>query len=533
MAYEGIEADIRIGRGGLMTDMNPSDIPDTHLIRAKNIDIQDGIIQKDFGSRKWNMNALSSGIIALKDWFPSESVQRFISVTRAGKVYKHPDSETNTEITASGSAPTSLLITPQIQPQIVTGGNESPGDARKFFIFTGNSPVQVVSGDASIRTDISGPTADWTAGTHPRGGVVHRSRLWAFLDHRVYASDDDDHEQFASGGLQFPVYPGEGERLVSATVYKGKLFLFKMPFGVYMLVDDDVSSSNWYFTKLSDEVGGTGPDAQITALDDFLIANSTGTVTSYQAVQQLGEVESGDIFSLLKCENYVRQIISADGTDERRAVFYAEKKIAYFAARSAGGLRNDRIFKIDLSTQRPQLIIIEKDQPNCFALRQVLNKKKPFYGAENGFIYEMDRQDRNVGGSTAYEMDFQTPHLNFGYIDPKLASIDKLFDFLQIEFIPTGRFDAVIDYYIDGMYVETITVELAAGPVLDDFELDTDRLTANSARYITKKLCGSGKTISFRFRNGELNENLKITGLKALFRPAGNNNKGPNSGRAT
>lgn len=533
MAYEGFEGDIRIGRGGLMTDINPADIPDTHLIRAKNIDIQDGIIQKDFGSRKWNNSALPSGIIALMDWFPSEHLQRFISVTRAGKVYKHPDPETNTEITASGSAPSNLIITPQIQTQIVTGGNEAPGEARKFFIFTGNSPVQVVSGDASVRTDIANPAADWSAGTHPRGGVVHRNRLWAFLDHRIWASDDDDHEQFTSGGLQFAVYPGEGERLVSATVFKGRLFLFKVPFGVYMLVDDDVSSSNWYFQKLSDEVGGTGPDAQITALDDFLIANSTGTVTSYQAVQQLGEVESGDIFSILKTENYVRQIISAAGVEERRAVFYAEKKIAYFAARSAGGLKNDRIFKIDLSRQRPELLIIEKDQPNCFALRRISNKKKPFYGADDGYIYEMDRADRNVGGATAYEMDFQTPHLNFGHIDPKLAAIDKIFDFIQVEFIPTGRFSVSLDYYIDGMYVETLTVPLHAGPVLDDFELDTDRLTANAPRTITRKLCGSGKTISVRIRNGELNQNIKITGLKALFRPAGNINKGPNSGRAS
>src|SRR5688572_17807048 len=125
-----------------MVDANPEDIPDTHLIRAKNIDIQDGYIQKDFGSRRWNSAVLPSGIIGLLDWFPSEHLQRFIALTRAGKVYKFPDAETATEITATGLAPASLVVTPQIQPMMTTGGQESLLSNRKIFIFTGNSPIQ-------------------------------------------------------------------------------------------------------------------------------------------------------------------------------------------------------------------------------------------------------------------------------------------------------------------------------------------------------------------------------------------------------
>lgn len=531
MSYQGVEADIRIGRGGLMTDLNSSDIPDTHLIRAKNVDIQDGIIQKDFGSKRWNLTPLSSGIIALMDWFPQEHLQRFLAVTRSGKVYKYPDAETATEITASGAAPTTLLITPQIQTSIVTGGNESPGNARKAFIFTGNSPVQVVSGDDAVRTNITSPAADWTTGTHPRGGVVHRNRLWAFLDHRIWASDDDDHEEFVTGAVQFALYPGEGERIVSAEVYKGRLFVTKTPFGVYMLNDTDASSTNWYFQKLTDEFGGTGPSAQITALDDFLLANSTGTVTSLSAVQQLGDVEAGDIFSLLKCENYIRQMISADGVEERRAVFYSEKKLAYFAARSAGGMRNDRIFKIDLSRQRPELTIVEKDQPNCFALRRISNKKKPFYGAEDGYIYEMDRMDRNVAG-TGYTMDFQTPHIDFSYMDPKLGAAEKLFDFVKFKFIPTGRFTLSVDYFIDGIYIDTLSVIAPTGAVLGDFDLASDRLGANSPRSLMRKLCGAGQTISFRCYNSATNENIKISGIRVYFRPSSDKNKSTSSGRS-
>ncbi len=530
MSYQGFEADIRIGRGGLMTDVNPSDIPDTHLIRAKNIDINEGFIQKDPGSRRWNNAALASGVVALLDWFPEEHLQRFIALTRAGKVYKLTDPESTVELTALDASPESLIITQAYQPQLVTGGQESPGESRKIFIFTGNSPVQVITGDGITRSNVSNPAADWSTGIHPRGGVVHRNRLWAFLDHRIWASDDENHEEFVTGAIQFALYPGEGERIVSATVYKGRLFVFKAPFGAYFLNDDDTNTSNWYFQKLSDEFGGTGPDAQVTALDDFLIANSTGTVTSYSAVNQLGEVEAGDIFSILKVENYLRGILAAGGIDERRAIYYSEKKIAYFAARSSSGLRNDRILKIDLSRQRPELTVIEKDQANCFTLRRISNRKKPFYGSEDGYIYEMDRADRNVAG-VGYTMDFQTPHTDFAYIDPKLGASNKIFDFVKIQFIPTGRFNITIDYFIDGMYISSITANLAAGAALDDFTLDTDRLMSNSPRSVTRKLCGSGQTISFRIQNSTADQNIKITGIRVYFRPSNNKNKSSSSGR--
>lgn len=538
MSYGGVIADIRIGRGGLMTDMNPLDIPDTHLILAENIEIQNGIIQKDPGSRKWNTSAavLPSPIKALLDWFPSEVLQRFISVTAAGRVYKHPDPETATQITASGSAPTTLIVTEGNPIQIVAGGNEAPGDPRKAFIFTGNSQIQVISGDASVRTNITSPSADWDAATdvegYPRGGAIHRSRLWVFLNHRIYASDPDDHENFVSNGIQFPIYPGEGERIVTVIVYKQRLFVMKYPFGLYVLNDADSSTSNWYFQKLSDEVGASGPDAHIHAMDDFLVSNSTGTVTSMTATQNLeGIVESADIFSILKVENYIRQVISPQGLLERRAIFYGEKKIAYFAARSNGGLTNNRIMKVDFSNQRPELTIVTKDQPNCFALRKVLNRKKPFYGADNGYIYEMDRADRNVGGST-YTMRFQTPYTNFAYLDPKLGQMNKNFDFLELGFVPTGRFDLTCDYFIDGAYINTITLDLDSGPALDDFELDTDRLTPNASFPVTKKLTNYGKTISFRFTQGSINQNIKLAYLRVYFRPSDEKRKNPNSGRA-
>lgn len=533
MAYQGQSFDIRVGRGGLLTDDSPSDIPDTHLIRAINVDIQNGSIKKEPGSRKWNLSALGTGIIALLDWFPSELLQRFIVVGRDGKTYKYSDRETVSEITpASAASPTTLILSPQIQVSMCTGGQETISAARKIFIFCGNSQVQVISGDASTRANISTPAADWTmTNGYPRGGVVHRDRLWAFMDHRIYASQTSDQEAFTGGtSMQFSVYPGEGERLVSAYVFKGKLFLFKQPYGAYVLVDESADTSDWYFQRVSSEFGGTGPDSQLTVIDDFISTNSVGSITSLKAVQNFGDVESGDVFSLMKVENYMRSLMSVDGLADRKAIYYDEKKIAFFAFRSSGGTNNDRCFRMDFSKQAPQVTVSDKDQINCFALRRIGNHKKPFYGSDDGYIYEMDTEDRLVGAS-AYTADFQTAHLDMRHVNPQVATMNKNFDALEVSFVPSAS-SISIDYYIDGVFMETKTLSLVFGPYLNDFVLDTDDLSSPYV-VISKKirLKGYGRAISIRVRNSGSNENFEITNLRVYARVSDDKQKPVDSGR--
>lgn len=423
-----------------------------------------------------------------------------------------------------------MIISANNPVTMVVGGNEAPGDVAKLFIFSGNSQVQVITADGITRTNIASPSADWVGGNYPTGGIVHRNRLWVFHGHRFYASDDDDHEQFASGGLQMPVYPGEGDRLISAVLFKGKLFAFKEPFGVYVLNDENEDDDFWYFSKLNSEFGAAAPDAQLEALDDFLIANTVGTVTSMRAVQQLGDVQSGDVFGVLKVANYLRRLLSPEGIIDRRAVYYGDKKIAYFAARSAGGIKNDRIVKIDFSNGRPELTLVTKDQPNCLMLRRVNKRKKPFYGADDGYIYEMDVADRGVAGS-GYSGEFQTPHLNFGWLDPKIGSVDKIFDAIQISFIPTGNVNINLSYFIDGIFIETKVINLRAGAELDNFVLDQDYLTGTAPFTVKKKLHGWGKTLSVKIWNDTYLENFKIIGIKVFFQPGDLKNKNPNSGR--
>jgi hypothetical protein len=527
MDYDGMRIDIPVGRGGIITDTSPNDIPATHLIHANNIQCRDGVIEKDPGSRKWNNSAFATGIKALIDWFPENHLQRFVAILSSGKVYKMPDPETQIEVT--GTAP---LITDQFPVSIVNGGQEAPGSARKLFIFTGNSQIKVIEADEITHSNITSPSVDWTSTSYPRGGLIHRNRLWVFTDARVYASDDANHENFLSNSVQFPIGPGEGERISAMKIFRGRLFVSKIQTGVWMLVDDDVSSTNWYFTKIADEFGFAGPDSQVEIGGDLILMNSNGTLTSAQAVQEFGDVNGYDFLSIMKNASYFVPLMRQDNLFARKAIYFPLKKQAFFSFQSSGGIKPDRLIKFDYSGPRAEATLISKDQVNCFCLRKTAAGKIPFYGSDDGFIYEMDRNDRDIAGS-AYTATFITPHLDFSHVDPGLKGVDKLFQGLQIQYIPTGNFNLTVKYYIDGRYVETITVPLDAGATLNDFTLNSDRLAGKTVFTKRKRLRGKGETISFEISNGGLRENFKITAIRVLCKPVTENDqKSPNSGRS-
>jgi len=534
MGYIGQRVRIPVGRGGLLTDQNQSDIPPTNLIEATNIEIRNGIVQKELGSRKFNNTALSgtSGIVALIDWHPNTVKQAFVAVTRDGKVWYVPDAETTTEIVPAAGDLAPVTLNPTTQTFILTGGSESSTKNRKLFIFTGNDPVQVIDGTALVRKNIANPPTDWSGTNQPTFGFIHKSFMLAFGNRndpfRVYISLATDHENFTDSVKNFTVDPGEAQGLISANVYKGRPFLFKFPQGINSVDDSAADPASWFAPRLTDELGAASIRSAAQVLDDLFIANSTGSITSASASDKLGDIEAGDILRNLKVENFIRTQVNQAGLSDRQAIYHSERKYAFFTYRSAGGIKNDRIVKLDMSQTPAAVTITDKDQPNVIIMRQVKTVLKPFYGADDGFIYEMDREDRNVA-SVAYEGLFQTPHMDLGFIDPLLAEQNKVFDFLEVSFYPTGTWDLSVEVQIDGRVKETITFPLSYDPVLDDLELDSEQLHGPVARSVRKRLHGRGRRISLKCSNNGLNENFKISALTLYFRVSDENAKEPSN----
>lgn len=529
--YVGGEYSVSLGQLGLMTDMSPSDIPPNALIGAWNVVLSDGRIAKAPGALVYNSVALDSGIAAVFDWWPSTIVQRMICATELGNIYR--DNGLGT-FSYNGGDP--LNETPLIgvgpNSMFVAGGSEEPGNDRKlFFLSFGQNPIQVLVGDGSAVVPISNPNVDWATTKFPKCGVIHRNRFFVFSGQFAYASHTDDHEDFTgSSALTQPIFPGEGGDICGSFVYKGRLFAFKDGDFVYWLDDSSTDSDDWVWLKIASNFGLSAPNAIVEALDDMFSGNSTGTVTSFAATNSLGDVAAGDIFSIAQMEGYLRGTSSKVGTGYQHAIYYPEKKLAFFTYRSAYYTYNDMLVVIDVNKSAqvgPRVYFWQKGRPQCLGLRKdATNIQRPMYGSSDGKIYLMDREDR-LEGAASYTGEFQTPYVNCG-----IPEKNKLFDYLAIEYIPEGTHSLSCDYFIDGKYIDTITFSMAqyVSPVLNTFLLDTNRLAQASPETGKRKLAGSGRAISFRFRQAGANESFQLVKYTIGFRQSGEQEQKTTSG---
>ncbi len=318
----------------------------------------------------------------------------------------------------------------------------------------------------------------------------------------------------------FSVFPGEADGLISAYVFRGMLFLFKKSHGVYVIDGRDPSSANWTVNRYSDAFGVSSPHSIMQVLTDLIAGNSNGSMTSLQASQAFGDFDAGDILQNAKVEEYIRAQFNFTGLPYSQAVYYPEKKLALITGQSTSTLVRDRILSIDVARQTPRISIITKDQPNCLALRKDSQGiLRPMYGDASGFVYLMDQATYNVAG-TAFLGEFQTAYSDFSQLDQSLGGKNKIFDFLQVDYVPTGNNNFYIDVYVDGSLRQTLTFTQALGIGLDTFVLDVDALVGEPTGRQNRKplLSCTGKKISFRVYNNNSNEAFQLEKLTVGFR---------------
>lgn len=318
----------------------------------------------------------------------------------------------------------------------------------------------------------------------------------------------------------FSVFPGEGDGILSAYVYRGLLFIFKKPFGVYVLDGRDPSSANWTLSRYSDAFGVSSPHSILQILGDLVAGNSNGSYTSMQASQNFGDFDAGDILQNAKVEEYIRDQLNFTGLPYSQSVYYPEKKLALFTGQSSTTLLRDRMLAIDVARDNPRISLITKDNPNCLALRKDSQGiSRPMYGDASGFVYLMDQSTYNVAG-VAFLGEFQTAYTDFGQVDQSLAGKNKIFDFLEVNYVPTGNNNFYIDVYVDGEFRQTLTFGQILGIGLDSFVLDVSALAGEPVGNRNRKQLKSctGNKISFRVYNNSSNEAFQIERLIVSFR---------------
>lgn len=526
MAYRGTATPIPLGQLGLRTDDPMTSLPPNALIAANNVSFYQGRIEKARGTTKYNDETLGDPIVAVYDWWPTSADQRMIAVTSSGDVYRDTGDTTFNNQTPIGTIGSSDTLT--TDTHVVAGGNEEAGKNRKLFILSGVDQIKVIDGDGSTIADISGPSLDWATSDFPTFGIIYQGRLCVMNSaadrHRLYFSNVDDHEDFTTNNPPtFSIFPGEFDGIKCAAVYRGLLFIFKEPFGVYILDGRDPLPSNWTTIRYTDAFGVASPHSLLQVLSDLIAANSSGSYTSLQASDAYGDFEAGDILANNLIESYIRSTFNDVGIPFSQAIYYPEKKVAMFSGQSTSSSGRNQMLVMDVG--RPQLrpSIDTKERPNCLSLRRDAQKiQRPMYGAIDGHVYLMDQNTFSRDGQP-YIGEFQTAYTDFSFASTELSGKNKIFDFLEVNYVPTGNNSFFCDVYIDGSFRQTLTFEQRYGSELGSFVLGTDVLVgaASGARNRKPLLSCTGNRISFRFYNNNADEAFIIERIIVSFRLSG------------
>jgi hypothetical protein len=495
--------EIPCGQGGLNYSKSVGDFPIQDLRYCENLTFQDDTWQKEGGCTKINTTVITDAptITGLHDFWSDSSTQVRIAGTSDGKIVSFSTGGIVNTL-ASG------LGTDRMTVFVEAYGTSS---TRKLFAFNGYDTPQVTS-DGITATGIDTPPADWTGTDQPEAGVMHNSRLWAWMGHRVYFSTLGDHEDFTdTGSGSINVYPGEGEKIVAGFSFAGRLFLWKYPTGIYWIDDSSTTVTDWYAKRLTRAVGMAGPLGRNQIENDVLFVASSGFVHSLATTEELGDAKASALFPE-KIGAFVRENLNIDDINKAIAVYYPTKREWHLACTGAGYSYNNQRIVVDLHDMtNPRYRFSPRDVCESMALtRDSNNIARPMVGDNAGFIRILDDSTRNKDGA-GYLAKFETADIE---LFPKGTRRGNL-QFLSVIYRPTGDYDLTLDIYCDGAYTQSVSVNMGSGTggQLDSFTLGTDVLGGGNVLNVRKRIAGDARRVKVIGYNSGANENFSVASL--------------------
>lgn len=521
MAYTGIIAEIPTGGGGLNGSKNQSQVRADQLVTARNLDLSRGTISKMGGASKYNAVAITGAptVIGGWDWWPTAGTQRMVVVLSDGTIKKDSGLADFPVTLASG------LTVSDTTPMFVEGGKEAAAGNRKLFIFTGQNQVKVLSGDGATVSNVATPPADW-ATNFPTFGFLHEGRLWAGGNsndpNRLYYSTLTNHEDFTGAGSgSISLFPGEGEKLVMATSYKGLAIGWKFPVGIYLIDTSDPTVANWRVARLTLGTGGVSPLGYVLIDNDIVFLDPNGNFQLLSAVQEFGDAANTNLSQRDQINPFMRDNINFGQLHRARGIYYAAKREAIFTFARGNGTTQDTQMVLDFNQPNgARFHLRDRDTNTAIWLRKdISNTPRPVIGDNAGFVWKLDQTVKTKDGA-AYTGEFQTPHLDLSHLDVKLATRLKVGQFLELVTEPTGNWNLAVDIVWDGIVSQTVSFSMgSSGASLGSFVLGTDTLGGDSIQNGKRRIVGSGRRFSLVARNAGAGEDFSIVRFFLHFIP--------------
>lgn len=363
--------------------------------------------------------------------------------------------------------------------------------------------------------------------------------MCAYMGHFIYVSLRDDHEDFLSQPITFPVYTGKGEAISGGVYWRQQGWLFKRPKGIYRVDCTDIDPDLWQVKEHTDAIGCAGPLAfakisapqgQQQVFDDVIFLSPMG---SWHRLSKALAMQEGDVdVSSISEETYgpfIRDNVDLPRLPFAQMVYVDALEEIQAAVTPKGGTINTLRIKANMKRILARgFRFHHADFPECEALALKVDNDgvgRPIAGASLGRVLQL-HQAVYTNAHEAYGSEFRTWEDDFADLGEGMRISKKNYHFLVIEGIAVGSFDLTIEVYIDGvLQPRLLTVSLrgtdSGALELNGGTLGTQHLNPSKPLRVRKRLRGRGYRIAFRGYNETAEKFFKITRLLVLFDAGG------------
>jgi len=567
IGYEGEVIYVPLGSEGLSYNANPDRVPPAGLLSANSVVFTEDSVRKEPGRTLiTSFNPTTRDAVAVHDWHASEGDQRFACMSSDGdfiQVVSATPGAGGLEygyVQASGAPALS-------QGYFVTGGHETPSMNRKLFCFTGKTPVgywdnvtyHVLGADPLV----SKPAVDWSGSNQPIAGGIHGQRLFAWgvqnAPHRLYGSQMANHGNFeqtgtftANNAVYYDINSGVGQRIYCAREYKGLLLILKYPVGVFWLDDSDINPIGWRTKTVTASIGCVNSPYALQQFDNGLLFMAPdGSFHVITATTQ-GGIDVIDITVKMNIYQWLLKNVNLQRLEQVVSSYNPTTKQILYALPAVGESENNLLLifdMIDAGRYQGKVRFSYSYQDNCVSLATRRDpasfQYKIMSGNTGGQVVQHNRNAR-LNQSSGYASNFQLSHENLRkyYESAKVAAMMKIWEWCDIEYIPTGGGDIVVTPYVDGVAqtaqtatldesgsqldppaagAGAFTIYLGSGPTILS-ELGGETPQSLPLKVAKLRLTGTGRRLSLHFAMADgsnIGNDFSITGIYLGFKRAG------------
>ena len=527
------------GTGGLDGNQNTYQVSINNLVLANNIRFDNKSIRKSPGALSLD-GPVDSALTCFGgiSWWPNIVDQRQVTAWSDGTIYKETSGNINSVLLKSGLSVSKPFV-------FVPAGYSSGGsaDARQLLIFSKDVKPQYLSGDGTALTDFTALSPDWVAGNYPGGAVYHDFRVWAFNlttnPHLLYGSSADDHIDFATSGagkaFALPIMPGfkgGGKGILACQSYLNQyLYIFKAPRGIFY-IDTTADPATDFGTDfipiytVTEAVGVAGPRAVTKINQDMWFISSQGRIYSAVTLRPDIDPKLADITNQLNLTSFIKDNVDLSRI-EWAILEYDKLRHELRSMYTSIGSNTVNNAAIIFTFSDQNTIKVSTDNRASFynaawSRINTLGEQELLVAGSGGKVYICNHENRSIDGEP-FIGEYSHPATDFSYLDPQLSQIEKRFDFLEFMILPTGNYDMSIDVTVDGVFRQTLSVNLGsdAASVFDEAIFDSSTFAGRNFLPHRVEINAVGTQISFRCYNAVTNEDFAIANMRVIFQPLG------------